>query len=48
MIVEKNPPAMVLFRSIIVDLIDKSERVIPSLTPDNLVDNKPLMKALPL
>ncbi len=48
MIVEKNPPAMILFHSMIVSLMDKSEKVIPSLTPENLKDEKPLMKPLPL
>lgn len=48
MIIEKNPPAMVLFHSMIVSLMDKSEKVIPSLTPENLKDEHPLMKPLPL
>jgi nitrous oxidase accessory protein len=48
MIVEKNPPAMILFHSLIVSLMDKSEKIIPSLTPENLKDEHPLMKALPL
>lgn len=48
MIVEKNPPAMMLFRSFITSLMDKTEKVIPSLTPENLKDNSPLMKPLPL
>lgn len=48
MIIEKNPPAMVLFHSLIVSLMDKSEKVIPSLTPENLKDEHPLMKPLPL
>ncbi len=48
MIVEKNPPVMILFHSLIVTLMDKSEKVIPSLTPENLVDEHPLMKPLPL
>lgn len=48
MIVEKNPPAMILFHSMIVSLMDKSEKVIPSLTPENLKDENPLMKPLPL
>jgi nitrous oxidase accessory protein len=46
MIVEKNPPAMVLFHSLIVSLMDKSEKIIPSLTPENLKDEHPLMKPL--
>lgn len=44
MIVEKNPPAMMLFRSFITALLDKTEKLIPSITPENLVDNAPLMK----
>ncbi|MBS1647567.1 MAG: nitrous oxide reductase family maturation protein NosD [Bacteroidetes bacterium] len=45
-IVEKTPPAMLLFRSFMVALLDKSEKIIPSLTPDNFIDNKPAMCAL--
>lgn len=45
-IVEKNPPAMLLFRSFMVTLLDKSEKIIPSLTPDNFIDNSPLMRPL--
>jgi nitrous oxidase accessory protein len=48
MIVEKNPTAMMLFRSFMSDLLDKSEKVIPSITPENLKDNYPYMKPLKL
>ncbi len=48
MIVERYPPAMLLFRSFIVTLLDKTEKVIPSLTPENLKDDTPLMKPLAL
>jgi len=48
MIIEKNPPAMILFRSIFVDLLDKIEKIIPTLTPENLKDETPLMKPLAL
>jgi nitrous oxidase accessory protein len=44
MIVEQNPPAMMLFRSFITSLLDKTEKLIPSLTPENLKDNTPLMR----
>lgn len=47
-IVEKNPPAMMLFRSFMTSLLDKTEKVLPSLTPENLKDIYPLMKPLPL
>ncbi|MCO5259111.1 MAG: nitrous oxide reductase family maturation protein NosD [Crocinitomicaceae bacterium] len=42
-IVEKNPPAMLLYRSFMIDLLDKSERILPSLTPENFIDNEPWM-----
>ena len=42
-IVEKNPPAMLLYRSFMISLLDKSERILPSLTPENFIDNKPRM-----
>jgi nitrous oxidase accessory protein len=43
MIVEKNPPAMILFRSF---MMDKTEKVLPGITPENLVDKYPAMKPL--
>lgn len=45
---EKNPSAMLLFRSFMITLLDKSEKVLPSITPDNFIDKKPLMKSLRL
>jgi nitrous oxidase accessory protein len=47
-LVEKNPSAMLLFRSFMITLLDKSEKVLPSITPDNFIDNSPLMHSLPL
>jgi nitrous oxidase accessory protein len=47
-IVEKNPTAMMLFRSFMTSLLDRSERILPSLTPEHLVDNAPYMKPLKL
>ena len=47
-LVEKNPPAMLLFRSFMIDLLDKSEKLMPSLTPDNFIDQSPLMHSLKL
>lgn len=43
MVVEQNPTTLVLMRSFIVSLLDKAEKAIPSLTPENLVDNKPVI-----
>lgn len=48
MIVEQNPPAMMLFRSLVVTLLDKTEKVIPVITPENLKDNFPSMKQVAL
>jgi nitrous oxidase accessory protein len=48
MIVEQNPQSLMLFRSFTVQLLDKAEKAIPSLTPENLADKKPLMKSLKL
>jgi nitrous oxidase accessory protein len=44
MIVEQNPNALMLMRSFMVSLLDKAEKAIPSLTPENLIDNKPMIK----
>ena len=45
---ESNPSTMLLYRSFMISLLDKSEKVLPSITPDNFIDNKPLMKSLPI
>lgn len=47
-IVENNPPAMLLFRSFMITLLDKSEKMLPSLTPDEFHDSTPLMRSLKL
>src|SRR5690606_6969585 len=48
MIIEQNPTTLMLFRSFMVSLLDKAEKAIPSLTPENLFDDKPMMKMLKL
>ena len=48
MIIDQNPPAMILFRSFMTSLLDKTEKILPTLTPQNLKDDHPLMKPLPL
>lgn len=47
-LVENNPSAMLLFRSFMITLLDKSEKILPSITPDNFIDKTPLMHSLPL
>ena len=44
MIVEETPSTLILLRSFMVSLLDKAEKAIPSLTPENLVDEKPMIK----
>ncbi|MGC3947849.1 MAG: nitrous oxide reductase family maturation protein NosD [Chryseolinea sp.] len=44
MVVEQMPAAVLLWRSFLVLLLDKAERAIPALTPENLKDDTPLMK----
>jgi nitrous oxidase accessory protein len=44
MIVEQNPNSIILLRSFMVSLLDKAEKAIPSLTPENLTDDKPMIK----
>jgi nitrous oxidase accessory protein len=44
LLVERTPVALVLLRSAFVDLLDIAERVAPVLTPETLVDNRPLMQ----
>ncbi len=44
LVVEQNPVSLILHRSLFIDVLDLAERIIPSLTPETLVDNKPLMR----
>jgi nitrous oxidase accessory protein len=44
LIVEQNEPLLILLRSAVVSLLDRSERVLPSLTPETLADTSPLMR----
>jgi nitrous oxidase accessory protein len=48
MVIEQNPTALMLLRSFMVALLDRAEKAIPSLTPENLLDEHPLMKPIPL
>jgi nitrous oxidase accessory protein len=43
MIVEENPVCLILLRSILISILDKAEKAIPSITPVDLVDDKPKM-----
>ena len=43
LIVERNEPSLLLLRSFFIDVLDAAERVIPSLTPETLADEQPVM-----
>lgn len=45
-LVNRTPESIVLLRSLFIDIIDFSEKVSPVFTPENLIDNKPLMKQI--
>lgn len=44
LIVERHEPMMILLRSPMVALLDRAERILPSLTPGALADDAPLMR----
>ncbi|MEQ8684287.1 MAG: nitrous oxide reductase family maturation protein NosD [Imperialibacter sp.] len=46
-VVEKVPQAIVLLRSLFVDLMNFTEKVTPVFTPQDLFDDQPLMKPHP-
>ncbi|MBL0940678.1 MAG: nitrous oxide reductase family maturation protein NosD [Gemmatimonadaceae bacterium] len=45
LLVEQSPTALTLVRSLLVDMLDIAERVVPTLTPETLRDDSPLMRA---
>lgn len=47
-IVENNASVMLLFHSFFINMLDESEKILPSLTPDNFIDEQPLMHAISL
>lgn len=44
MIVERIPSAVLLWRSLLVMLLDRAEKALPVATPENLKDDTPSMK----
>ena len=44
MIIERMPSAVLLWRSFFVFLIDRAEKAMPAITPENLKDDSPAMK----
>lgn len=43
MIAERNPSTMMLYRSFLVTLLDRSEKLIPGIIPESLKDDTPVM-----
>jgi len=43
-LVEQSEPALILLRSFFLDLLDLAERVAPVITPERLLDERPLMR----
>ncbi len=43
-IIENNPIAMLLYRSFMVTLLERTEKLIPSITPENFRDDRPVLK----
>ena len=48
MVTEEIPSSIMLYRSFMVILLERAEKAVPSLTPADLKDDKPLMKAVNL
>ncbi len=44
LLVERSEPTMIMLRSPLIALLDRAERLIPSLTPETLMDAAPLMR----
>ena len=42
--VTQNAPTIILMRSFVIDLINLAEKVMPTITPETLIDESPLMK----
>lgn len=42
-LVEKQPQSLLLLRSLLIDILDAAEKIMPVLTPETLVDSQPQM-----
>ncbi|MDX1671099.1 MAG: nitrous oxide reductase family maturation protein NosD [Balneolaceae bacterium] len=45
-LVERHPQALILLRSLLIDILDAAEKFMPLLTPETLVDTKPQMRKI--
>ena len=46
-LVEQNEPMLILLRSFFLDLLEAAERIVPVLTPEALMDSRPMMRWRP-
>jgi nitrous oxidase accessory protein len=46
LLVARNQPALVLLRGTFVALLDLAERIVPTLTPETLADDRPAMRPI--
>jgi nitrous oxidase accessory protein len=46
-IVERYPASLILLHSLFISALDIAERIIPTLTPETLVDDNPVMRRIP-
>jgi nitrous oxidase accessory protein len=44
LVVEQSPATLILLRSVLVDILDLAERVLPVVTPAEMVDTRPRMR----
>jgi len=44
LLVERSEPTMIMLRSPLIALLDRAERLLPSLTPETVMDSAPLMR----
>lgn len=47
-LIERVPQAMMIFRSFTASLLERIEKIIPGITPDRLIDERPRMKPIEL
>ena len=45
MLAEQNENVLFFFHSFLMNLLDATEKILPSVTPDNYVDEYPHMKS---
>jgi len=48
LLVEQMPSSVILMHTAFINILDLTERVVPTITPEALVDAEPLMRPLPL